>query len=253
MSFTAYASIETVETRVQRARGGDTSEREALIRDYTPFILKTASTATRRFLVVGQDDEVSVALMAFDEALMAYSSPRPGFVAFAATVIRRRLIDYFRKERRKSETTFSALSNDDSEEPWAQTVASVEASPDWEETLERRDEMERWNEILFQYGLSIDRIVRCTPKHVDARERAIGLASIVARDSELREQFVGKRRLPVEELHAWLQGTANETSRKTIERQKDYITAIAVVFTFDFPTLRQFLDTTTAGGGGSES
>lgn len=246
ISFMEHSSNETVESRVARARNGDAQAREKLIRDYMPFVLKTASAATRRFLVVGQDEEVSVALQAFDEALMAYTSPKPGFVAFAATVIRRRLIDYFRKEKRRNEAPFSSLVNDDDDD-WPETLGALEANPNWEKVLERRDEMDRWRELLHQYGLSLERVVKRTPKHVDARERAIRLAALVAENDELRGKLVSSHKLPVDDIIR-IVGDSVPVSKKTIERQKDYITAVAVMLSFDFPTLQEFLDVSVARG-----
>lgn len=243
----AYVSNETVESRVARARNGDAQARENLIRDYTPFILKTASASVKRFLVVGQDEEVSVALQAFDEALMAYTSPKPGFVAFAATVIRRRLIDYFRKEKRRHEAPFSSLVSDDDDD-WTESLGAIESSPDWEKALERRDEMNHWRELLRQYGLSLDKVVKRTPKHADSRERAIKLAVLVSQTEELHEIFVKDRRLPINDMIRIL-GDELEVSKKTIERQREYITAIAVMLSYDFPTLQEFLDNNVAGGG----
>jgi RNA polymerase sigma factor len=246
ISFMADASNETVESRVARARNGDAQARENLIRDYMPFVLKTASAATRRFLVVGQDEEVSVALQAFDEAMMAYTSPKPGFVAFAATVIRRRLIDYFRKEKRRNEAPFSSLVSEEDDD-WPESIGALEANPNWEQTLERRDEMERWKDLLRQYGLSLDRVVKRTPKHADARGRAIRLAALVAETDELREKFVTDRKLPIDDmLDVMRDGLL--ASKKTVERQKDYITAVAVMLTFEFPTLQEFLDVSVARG-----
>ncbi len=239
-------ATEAVELRVARARDGDSAAREELIRDYVPFVLKTASAATRRYLTVGQDDEVSVALLAFDEAITAYSSPRPGFLAFAATVIRRRLIDHFRRESRRDETPLSALGQD-ADRSLALSVGANSDPAAWQSALERRDEMEQWKEALEEYGLTLDDVVRKTPKHSDARERAFGLAILVAQDSRLKKRFLSERKLPVEDLLNSLP-TELAMSRKTIERQKDYVTGVALMLAKDFPTLREFLDLPRTGG-----
>jgi RNA polymerase sigma factor len=237
---------ESIETRVARARDGDTVARDDLIRDYVPFVLKTASAASRKYLTVGQDDEVSVALQAFDEAIVAYDSPQPGFLAFAATVIRRRLIDYFRRESRRDETPLSALGqNNDRSLALSVGVNSDPAS--WQNALERRDEMERWREALEEYGLTLAHVVRKTPKHSDARERALRLAVLVAQDSHLREKFLRERKLPIDDLFRSLPAEL-AMSRKTVERQRDYVTAIALMLVKDFPTLREFLDLPKTGG-----
>src|SRR4029079_10454095 len=85
-----------------RARGGDDEARNQLLKDYMPFVAKSASQATGRYIRQGQDDEFSVALTAFNEAIERYDVERgTNFLGFADTVIKRRLIDYFRSKQAK--------------------------------------------------------------------------------------------------------------------------------------------------------
>lgn len=192
---------------------------------------------------MGRDDEVSIALLAFDEAITAYSSPKPGFLAFAATVIRRRLIDYYRKESRRDEVPFSSVSADDDSEDWP-IDAQVSRTYDldgWSKVLERRDDIERWQEALKGFRLSLQDVVKATPKHVDARERAIGIAAVLAKDRFLKEKFLENRRLPMDEMLAALPENL-VVSKKTLERQRAYITAIALVVAHNLGSLREFLE-----------
>ena len=240
--FIATLAGGSIEERVARARNGDSKAREELLRDYTPFILKTASRAVKRYLVVGKDEEVSVSLQAFDEAVSAYSSPRPGFLAFAATVIRRRLIDYYRRERRRDEVPFSSLADEDGSPDWPVAVDSVRASvtEDWDLVLERRDDIEEWKESLKEFSLTLKDVVKAAPKHEDARQRAIRTAALLAADADLLERFLEQRRLPVEELARRL--PEEVASRKTLERQRAYITAVALILARDLTSLKGFLN-----------
>ena len=241
-SFLTLFGGTTLESRVASARDGDLQAREDLIRDYTPFILKTASSAARRYLVTGRDEEISVALSAFNEAISAYASLRPGFLAFAATVIRRRLIDFYRREKRRDEVPFSALSDDEEtdELPSSVEASRMYANTDWSQILERRDDIERWKEILGGFRLTLKDVVRSTPKHVDARDRAIRTAVLVASDPALRSKLVEQKKLPIDDLVRALPGEV--ASRKTLERQRCYITAIAVILTHDLSSLKEFLN-----------
>ncbi len=243
LSFiTLGSNTETVESQVRQARDGHKAAREALISDYTPFILKTAASAARKYLVVGRDEEVSVALMAFNEAIDAYTSPKPGFLAFAATVIRRRIVDHFRHKARCQEIPFSSVQTQDGDRTWLPDYAVPAAQDiDWQRLLDRRDEIERWNHTLQDYGLSLRDVVRSTPKHADARARAMNIASFVARDPSLKGVFLSQRRLPLDSILCRIPQEL-KVSRKTLERQKIYITAIAVVLVYDFPAICEFLD-----------
>lgn len=242
-TFFTFPSSHTVESRVALARDGDAQAREDLIRDYTPFILKTASAGARRYLVQGRDEEVSIGMQAFNEAISAYSSDRPGFLAFAATVIRRRLIDYYRKEKRRDEVPFSALAEEEGAD--AEWPASLEAhkafvTEDWSRVLERRDDIQRWTEVLGIYRLTLKDVVKSVPKHADARERAIHTAVLVSRNPELKAKFMKNRKLPIDDLLRLLPDEVS--SRKTLERQRAYITAVAAVLTYDLSSLKDYLD-----------
>ena len=75
---------------------------ETLITGHRSFILRCAAKAAGRYLT-DSDDEWSVALMAFHEAVGAYAPDKGRFEAFASTVIRRRVIDYLRSQQRFSQ------------------------------------------------------------------------------------------------------------------------------------------------------
>jgi len=90
---------EDINGRVERIKG-DEREISLFIEEYKPFIAFCAKKAADRYVRYGEDDELSIALMAFDEAIKSYSSSKGSFLAFARSVISRRLIDYYREERR---------------------------------------------------------------------------------------------------------------------------------------------------------
>ena len=72
---------------------------DRLIGDYLPFI----RSETAKFLKRPpreEDDELSIAMIAFHEAIGGYQPRRGSFLKYAALLIRSRLIDYERKERR---------------------------------------------------------------------------------------------------------------------------------------------------------
>jgi RNA polymerase sigma factor len=243
LSLLTATATKSVEARVARARDGDSREREDLIRDYTPFILKTASTTAGRYLTVGRDDEVSVALLAFDEAINAYSSPRPGFLAFAATVIRRRLIDYYRKENRRDEVPFSSVTPSEDSEDWpvdAQASRTYDLDG-WSKVLERRDDIERWQEALKPYRLSLKDVAKAAPKHRDARQRAMSIGNIIGTHRSLRDKFLREKRLPIPDILDILPDDLR-VSKKTLERQKAYIMAIALIVAHNLGSLREFLE-----------
>ncbi|MEG2959684.1 MAG: hypothetical protein RR828_08110, partial [Oscillospiraceae bacterium] len=76
----------SLDQRVAEAMGNPMLQEE-LLREYKPFILKCASDCCKRY-VTDSDDEWSIALGAFHEALQKYSPKDGAFLAFGKLVIR---------------------------------------------------------------------------------------------------------------------------------------------------------------------
>ena len=230
---------------VSRAQAGDLLARDHLIAAYTPFIMRTASSSSRRYLTMGRDDEVSIALMAFNEAISGFSAERSrSFFAFAETVIRRRLIDFFRKnELRSREIPVSSFTTEDEDGELGSSplcrAEFVKASEDVvrrDEAWDRREEIVQYRRLLSAYGIRFDDLVDDCPKHADARERAMEVARLVARTPEFRVHLQNKKELPLKALEGLV-----SVSRKTLERQRRYIIALCIIIVEDLRYLREYV------------
>ena len=73
---------------------------DQLVRAYLPFIRSETAKFIHRIPQEGIDDELSIAMFAFHEAVMAYQKDRGSFVSFASLIIRNRLIDFQRRRRK---------------------------------------------------------------------------------------------------------------------------------------------------------
>ena len=80
----------------------DVQAADRLIGTYLPFIKAETAKFLKRPPIEGQDDELSIAMMAFHEAIGGYSRIRGSFLKYAAMLIRSRLVDYSRREQRHS-------------------------------------------------------------------------------------------------------------------------------------------------------
>lgn len=229
-----------VEELVKRAQAGDQAAREQVLSSYTPFVLRVASRTAGKYLQAGRDDEVSVGLMALNEAIDHFDGERRGaFLGFAETVIRRRLVDYFRREGRRKEILWSALEEEDDEGRVSNLELdhlAVKATQIADEEEERREEIARFNQLLQEYGLSLSELAKVSPKHRDARSDALALASQLARNHELMDYVRQRKALPMKDLEAM-----TPLSRKTLDRQRKYILAVALAWSGDFPHLQSYL------------
>lgn len=91
--------INDIVSRVQAAKG-DAAAADIMIQEYLPFIKAQASKTIGYQAVSEQDDVFCVAMFAFHQAIEAYSRTRGSFLNFAGVVIKRKIIDYQRKEKR---------------------------------------------------------------------------------------------------------------------------------------------------------
>ena len=225
---------------LETAKSGDKSARDFLITKYKPFIISAASETCGRFLVVGQDDEISIALMAFNEAIDSFDFEKStAFLSFAKNVIKRRLIDYFRKESRYSSeiSTSEFVGIDDEKEVNVWEVRQAEDVFMHEKTVTaRREEILHFSNELNEMGISFSELVEISPKHEDARLRAMEIASIVASNPMLIQYMMKKKSLPAKKIEKMC-----DCSAKTVERQRKYIIAVVLIIRGDYHYLKEYL------------
>jgi RNA polymerase sigma factor len=227
---------------VLAAQNGDSSARERVLQDYRPFFLRVASSSCRKYLVLGRDDEASIAMIAFNEAIDSYNSEGgASFLSFAEIVIKRRMVDFFRRQsRRADEIPLSSFESDEHEDGIIQKIESKEAHAVLqiqEEAEERREEIFRLDQLLSHYGIRFSELVKISPKHQDARDRALQVARVIVNEPELLAHLTNKKSLPLKELEHRV-----EVSRKTLERQRKYIITLTLILIGDFYHLQEYLN-----------
>ena len=89
----------SIVTQVYAAKT-DPDAADALIGQYTGFIRSETAKFIHTAPEDGHEDELSIAMLAFYEAILSYEKTRGAFLPYAARAIRSRLIDYYRSEKR---------------------------------------------------------------------------------------------------------------------------------------------------------
>ncbi len=227
---------------VQAAQTGDGAARERVIAEHTPLVLRVGARVCGRYLQPGRDDEVSVGLIGLNEAIDRYRAESgASFPTFAEMVVRRRLIDHFRRESARRETPLTEFEQEDDEGgTWSpvefQRAQQVER--DRQEAMDRRAEIAEFVGILRGYGITLEDLVRHSPQHADARRRAVAVARRIAQHPEWMAHLRRHRSLPLRDLEAC---PDLEVSRKTLERKRKFIIAVAVILTEGLPALRSYV------------
>lgn len=248
------APVETIEERIARIQQGDFDLRNTLITEYQPFIAKAVSRFCKRYIDPSRDDEYSIALMAFNEAINQFSEVHGrSFLGFAETVIRRRLIDLIRKEQRFAQqvpySAFDGVDEDDNQLNPVETHQAIEHYEKQNAGEERKHEIAELTASLKEYGITFLDLVENSPKHTDSRQMFFRIGRLLAEDVKISSILIHKKTLPIKELLEQVQ-----VSRKTLERNRKYIIAISIIFRGNYPYLRDYLHIpyTEEGGGQHE-
>ena len=75
-----------------------------------PFIKAETTKFLKRPPIEGHDDELSIAMIAFHEAIRGYSCTRGAFLKYAALLIRSHLIDFSTKPKPMDKARIEATS-----------------------------------------------------------------------------------------------------------------------------------------------
>ncbi|MDD3704744.1 MAG: RNA polymerase sigma-I factor [Clostridiaceae bacterium] len=221
----------------------NSDEKNVFIEEYKPFIAAAVEKATGRYVSYGYDEELSIGLMAFDEAIVHYDREKGNFLSFAQNIIRRRLIDYYRKEKKHQSVTYiSEYTTDeaDGEEVFENVVAASEAQEKYyrEEINQlRRQELVQLKEELHNWGLEFSEVAKSSPKHTGTKSSYLDIVKYIIDRPELVAKIKQKKYLPIADIEEGI-----KLPRKTIERSRNYVVAAMIILTGDYYCIREFID-----------
>jgi len=229
----------TLEDQIDLAQRGDTGLVNELILSYQPFIAKCVSEVCKRY--VGKDeDEFSVGMIAFHDAIHLYSRDRgASFLTFAQVIVKRKVIDYLRKENRQKVRTYLDQHEDEDEitdNPIMVSEARKIHALNQEAWL-RKQEIIQLTAELREYKISFEELTEIAPKHQDARQSAMFAAKQLLNDEELKAYVLKKKRLPIKKLLKLV-----PVSKKTLERNRKYILTIFIILAGDYDYLREYIE-----------
>ncbi len=220
---------EAIQKALAAARSGSSESREWLISKNRPFILKAASNICKRH-IDWTNDEASICLIAFNEAIDRFRDDEgKSFHNYAYLLMRSRLIDSFRKEKRINEAEgFSLNETDEFELSSAEVASALELHQQVTSQDELASELIRFDETLQEYGIDLEELEECSPEHKDARIHLIRIAKTFSQYPMLIEYMLRTKKLPIKEM---LQHVS--VSRKTLERNRKYLIALILIYNSD--------------------
>lgn len=217
---------ESATNLVRQAQNGSRDAREILMTQNRQFILSVGEIVCKRKLTWENDDELSIALMAFNEAIDAYDEAKgAGFLGFARKIIKHRLIDFFRTEQRHHHISLdnSGCDGETGQNP-------IECSKAWEQHREKNEQEElsemmlEFDSLLGEYGTSLEELADICPRHRDTREKLLNAALLLSANDELFTTFIRNKRIPAKEL-----ASLAKISRRVLENGRKYIIALVLI------------------------
>jgi len=210
----------------------------SLIDDYRPFILSVASRTCHRSIDTDNDEEYSVALLAFYEAVRIFDPERGSFLNLARQVIQKRLVDFFRREHRHLQTLSYDEAGDDDDEFHADlTAPAAQAAFDrMMQAMERRAEVQRLRTDLEPRGIRFQDLSSSSPKALKTRRVCARAIRAILGTPALVRRVLETNHLPVSELDR-----RYGIPPKILERHRKYIVAAIVVLSGDYPYVAEYL------------
>lgn len=209
---------------------------DMLIREYIPFIRSEASKCTGK-ICTQQDDEFSIAMIAFHEAILGYEQSRGSFLNFAAMIIRSRIIDYQRKESRHTGNISLYTETGDDEKTIMDELADDRNHHEENANLEAtKQEIAELSAVMAEFGVSFSDVADNSPKQERTLEACALAIRYGAENKQLLDQLLKTKKLPMAQL---VQGSGAE--RKTLERHRKYILAMLLIQTNGYEIIRGHL------------
>jgi RNA polymerase sigma factor len=224
---------EMIKVLISMAQQGDDQSRQDIIQDNKIFVQQLTSKICKR-PVSWNDDEMSISLIAFNEAINRYAeSQNDNFYNFAKVVIHSRLIDYFRKQgRQQMAVSLDAVTLDADGEEYQTNPAEIKHS--WQQyheqqlVRERMEEIEIYSERLEEFGIYFEELEDASPDRIDARKNLIQLAYQFVEYPHLVDLLEQTKQLPIKQILQFAR-----VSRKTMERGRKYLLALIVILVAD--------------------
>lgn len=229
--------------RVAQAKKNRSAE-DALIQDYMPFIRSETAKFLKR-LPIDSDDELSIAMIAFHEAIHSYVEEKGSFMSLAQVTIKNRLVDNFRREKRHMDNYSMNTPVGDNGVEIGELIADDEENHDdriiYREATKK--EIEELSTQMSEFGVSLTDVAENCPQQERNKTTCLKAMQYARENNEILDEFLRTKRLPLAKL-----ADGNKSVRKTLERHRKYLVALLLICTNGYEIIRGHLKQVMKGG-----
>lgn len=215
----------------------DRIELNKFMEEYRPFIIVAAEKALNRYVDCKNDEEWSIALLAFNEAIQSYEPNKGNFLSFAQMVIKMRLIDHFRKEVKHKNVVYISKEVSEDEEIDLSEKQAIEEYKERNISEIRKLEIVQLTKELQQWDITFKDLVKASPKRKSTRQIYNTIINFILTNKEALEYMLTKKYIPIAEIE---KGTS--IPRKKIERARKYIISVILITLGDYEHLKEYIN-----------
>jgi RNA polymerase sigma factor len=217
----------------------DTSLQEKLIKQHEFYILKSASKVCHRY-ITKSDDEWSISLFAFTQAIEGYQLDKGSFLKFAELVIQRRLIDYIKSQGKYNievsvdPLVFDAPPEEETEDIQIRMAVAEQVSK--QDHGDLKLEITEANKVFSNYGFSFFELSECSPHAAKTKKACAKAVNYMLQNPLLINDLRSTKQLSLKLIEKNAQ-----VPRKILERHRKYIIAAIEILSGGYPNLAEYL------------
>jgi len=212
---------------------------ENLIKQNEQYIVKCASKATHRY-ITKSDDEWSIALLAFHQAVKDYQLEKGSFLSFAELVIKRRLIDYIRSQGKYiHEVSVDPVMFDTEPEEETDDIQihlSVAEQAAKTDNNDIKYEITAANQTFSSYGFSFFDLSECSPRAEKTKKACAKAVNYCLDNTMLVSELRSTKQLSLKIIEK-----NASVPRKILERHRRYIIAAIEILSGGYPYLAEYM------------
>lgn len=210
---------------------GNVDAIEQIYSELMPFCLRICSRICGRY-ISDNDEESSIARFSILEAFDTYDPGKGKILVYLGWVIKSRIIDFKRSEKKRRAISLWELQNDKSR------IGIVDDSTieDIVDEMARKQEIDIFSHILQSYDICFGDLAENSPRHNKTREKTKQIAWKIASEDDYRAYLLDKKKLPVKMLEE-----REMVSRKLVDRYRRYIIANALIIIHDLSYLKPYV------------
>lgn len=200
-----------------------------LIDNHMPFIIKSISDVTGRYVSCENDEELSVGLLGFNEAIERYDNEKGHFLSFAKLVIGSRIKNYLKNENKHQHSSLEELLD-----------KGLEIKDEYLEQKEDNsilvEEINRLKAEINSFGFTLEDLANEAPKQQATRNNAISLSEEISKEEEFTSFMYVKKRLPIKRIVLKFAVT-----EKVVKRSKKFIISVVIIIDKNLSILKNWI------------